>query len=49
METTRVPATMAKKFQLEPVSEQRVIPRPGITLHPVGGIEMILKKRSLKH
>ena len=49
MEITLALATMAKKFQLKPVSERRVIPWPGVTLHPVGGIEMILKKRSLKH
>jgi len=46
METILVLATIAKKFQLKLVSEQRIIPRPGVTLHPGGGIKMRLKERS---
>jgi cytochrome P450 len=46
MEATLVLATIAKKFQLELVSEQQVIPQPSITLRPKGGLSMLLKKRS---
>jgi cytochrome P450 len=48
MEAILVLATIAKKFQPKLVSEQRMIPRPGVTLHPKGGIKMILKKRPPK-
>ena len=41
-------ATIAKKFQLELVSEQRVVPVPSTTLRPREGIKMVLKVRSTK-
>jgi cytochrome P450 len=48
MEATLVLATIAKKFQLKLVSEQQAIPQPSITLHPTGGLNMLIKERSPK-
>lgn len=39
-------ATIARKFRLELVPGQQVVPQPSIALRPKGGIKMTLEKRS---
>jgi cytochrome P450 len=45
MEAVLLLATIARRFQLHPVAEQRVVPMPSFTLRPKDGIRVALEER----